>query len=355
VDSTTPAWTVASHLLIAHPHGSAVLGAGPHQHHNLAYFREQIEHYLERVDIPVVAVIQSLAGAACYALSSILQQQAARAQPDSLSLSPRLLTRLMRSGRWLAGIACDIGGWLLQFFALRSASLALVTPLFVAGLPMSIIGAAFADRRRPTRGEWRSSLFVMVGLVAFIAAARPGPAAPHASARAWAGLGVATFICVGGSIALAGRTPRRRAFMLGIGTGVLYGVTSAITERTGHLLNHGVLHTLATWVPYTLAVVSIVGLLLNQSAFQAGELRWSLPVLTVLEPVVAIVIGQVVFSEHIASGAGARSGQVAGLVAMTIGVFWLAHVSVPERDPTGAPPSGAPPPAGSEQPRAAVP
>jgi drug/metabolite transporter (DMT)-like permease len=296
----------------------------------LAHLRERIEAELDRVDVPAVAVIQSLAGAACYAVASILQQQAARVQPDELSLRPGLLTRLMRSGRWLAGIGCDIGGWLLQFFALRSASLALVSPLFVVGLPMSIIGAAWADRRRPIRAEWMASVVVVIGLVAFIATARPGPGHPRASGSEWTMLGVATIACVGAAILLARGTPRRRAFMLGVATGILFGVTAAITERTAHLLNHGVLHALTTWVPYTLAVVSIIGLLLNQSAFQAGELRWSLPVITVLEPVVAIVISQVLFAEHIASDPLDVAGQVLGLAAMTAGVFWLAQVGAPE-------------------------
>ena len=90
-------------------------------------------------------------------------------------------------------------------------------------------------------------------------------------------------------------------------------------------------------MPNTLAVACIVGLLLNQSAFQAGELRWSLPVLTVLEPIVAIIIGQVLFGEHIASAAPDVAGQVVGLVAMTVGVSWLAQVSVPEIGPPNSP------------------
>ncbi len=333
-------WTVAPHLLFAHPHGAGGPVPGLHHHSGLTHLRERIDAYLDRVDIPAVAVIQSLAGAACYALASILQQQAARDQPDELSLRPGLLTRLMHSSRWLAGIGCDIGGWLLQFFALRSASLALVTPLFVAGLPMSIIGAAWADRRRPVRAEWMASMVIVIGLVAFIAAARPGPGHPRASGTEWTMLGVAAIASVGGAVLLARGAPRRRAFMLGAATGILYGVIAAITERTGDLLNSGVVHALTTWVPYTLAVTSIIGLLLNQSAFQAGELRWSLPVLTVLEPIVAIVIGQTLFAEHIASGPAAVAGQVLGLVAMTAGIFWLAQVRVPEpRRPVGPAPA----------------
>jgi hypothetical protein len=121
----------------------------------------------------------------------------------------------------------------------------------------------------------------------------------------------------------------RRALLLGAATGIIYGVTSAVTERTGHVLYGGVLHALATWPPYVLAAASILGLLVNQSAYQAGDLRQSLPVLTVAEPIVAIVIGQFLFGEHIDSSALAITGEVVGLVLMTAGVVQLGRMSVP--------------------------
>jgi hypothetical protein len=124
----------------------------------------------------------------------------------------------------------------------------------------------------------------------------------------WVSLFAVTAVLSGGAVLLARGTARRRALLLAVATGVLYGVTSAVTEHTGHVLDRGALHTLTTWAPYVLAVISIVGLLVNQSAYQAGDLRLSLPTFTVLEPIVAILIGQFLFSEHIASGAGDRHG-----------------------------------------------
>jgi drug/metabolite transporter (DMT)-like permease len=294
------------------------------------YLRINLDRYLDAVHIPVVAVLLSVAGAACYAGSSILQQQAARAQPAELSMRPALLLRLLRSGRWLLGIALDAVGFILQFLALRRASLALVMPIFVVGLVMSIIGSALADRRRPQSAEWVWSISVVVGLVLFIGAAQPGPGFPRASDVEWSLLGMATIVATSACVALARGTPRRRALLLGMATGIVFGVTGAITERTGHLLNEGALHALTAWPPYALASVSILGLLLNQSAYQAGDLRWSLPVITVLEPITAIVIGQVLFGEHIASTPAAIFGEVVGLVAVTAGVFGLAWMTVPE-------------------------
>lgn len=301
-------------------------------------FRFRLRDPLDRVDIPVVAVLECLAGAACFAVSSVLQQHAASTQPPALSMRPGLIFRLARSRRWMLGNLMDIGGFAFQFLALRRAALALVEPVFVIGLVFSIIGAALSGHRRPTRGELWSSGVVVAGLALFILAARPGPGHPRASTMAWVTLFAVTAVVVGVSIRLATGSPRRRALCLGAATGIIFGVTSAITERTGHLLYGGVLHALSSWAPYTLAAFSVVGLLLNQSAYQAGDLRLSLPVLTVLEPIVAIVIGQVLFGEHIGASALAISGEVTGLVLMSGAVFALGRLSVPASPSPRLPP-----------------
>ena len=282
------------------------------------------------VDIPLLAVLESLAGAACYATSTVLQQRAAAEQDSELSMRPGLLLKLARSGRWMLGNVLDIGGFGFQFLALRRAALALVVPLFVIGLVFSIIGSALAAGRRPGRREVAASALVVAGLVAFISASRPGPGHPHASPAGWIALFACTAVVTAACVVLAGRRAHQRALLLGAGTGVLYGVTASLTERTGHLLDGGVGHAAASWAPYALATVAVLGLLLNQSAYQAGNLRESLPVITVGEPVVAILIGQLLFGERIATTPGSLVGEVVGLVAMTIGVVALSRMVVPE-------------------------
>lgn len=286
---------------------------------------QALDHYLDQVHIPALAILLSLAGALCYAASSILQQQAAAAQPPDLSLRPSLLVRLLRSKRWMLGNVADVGGYGFQFLALRVGALSLVTPLFVIGLALSIIGNAYIQGRRPNRNEWLGSLFTIVGLGVFVGVAEPGPGNPHASVLGWSLLFAATLFLTAIAIALARGTPRRRALMLSVATGILFGLTAALTEHVGHVLNIGVVHTLTNWSPYVLAAVSIAGLLVNQSAYQAGDLRWSLPLFTVLEPIIAILIGVLLFEEHISGGSPAHIGEVLGLITMVVGVFLLTN------------------------------
>src|ERR1700722_20403275 len=123
-------------LLNTFVHSGAISEVGRHHRFGL-----NLGAALDRVDIPVLAVLECLAGALCYAVSSVLQQRAASAQPDALFMRANLIFRLARSGRWMLGNLMDVGGFIFQFLALRRASLALVEPLFVIALVFSVVGA----------------------------------------------------------------------------------------------------------------------------------------------------------------------------------------------------------------------
>ncbi len=295
--------------------------------------------------VPLGLVLLCLAAAACYAASSVLQQREARDAPPEMALRLGLLAHLLRRPRWLLGNLADVAGFGLQFLALRTGSLALVQPLLVTGLVFALAGGAALDHRRLSRAEWLWTAVTMGGLALFLAVSRPGPGSPRASTSGWLVLGALTLAVVGGLI-LAGRAlPRRRALFLSAGTGVLFGVVAALTESSAHLLDHGVLRALGHWQPYALAVCAVAGLTLSQSAFQAGDLKWSLPALTVVEPPVAILIGQLLFGEHINFAGLAPVGEALGLLAMIAGVFGLgrteAAVTVPANPAGAAAPRGS--------------
>ena len=283
-------------------------------------------HFLDSVYAPSSVVIASLGAACCYAVAAVLQQSAAADQRAELSLRPALLLALLRHRRWLVGILASLAGYVFQFLALRRGALALVEPLLVASLVVALPLSAVAEHRRLTNREWAPGLLIVVSLSLFLVAARPGPGRPHAGTAAWIVLGCVTVGALAACIRLAGPTRgRRRAVLLGTGAGLLFGVTGALTETTGHLLDHGIVHVFASWTPYALVLAGVGALILNQSAFQAGRLEWCLPVMTILEPLSAIVIGEFMFGEHIAGGALARTGEVVGLAGMTLGVFALAR------------------------------
>jgi drug/metabolite transporter (DMT)-like permease len=282
----------------------------------------------------VSIVLLSVASAAAYGLAAVLQHRAAIREPAGLSMRAGLLIRLVRRPRWLVGNAFDGVGYLFQFLALRRGSLILVEPFLVLSLVLALPVAAWLDHQRLSGTEWTSTGAIAAGVAVFLGAAHPGLGHPRASGLAWTFLTV--IIAVGcGSTALAARgaSRRRAAVLLAAGSGMAFGYVAALTERTGHLLDDGALHTLATWVPYALVIGAVAALLLTQSAFHAGELRLSLPMLTAAQPLVAGAIGLGLFGEHIDSHGSAPALEILGLALIGAGVFTLARSSVGRPDP----------------------
>ena len=267
-----------------------------------------------------------LAAAALYALTSVLQQSAAATVPHHRSLRPSLLLELLRRPRWLLGNLAEVVAFVLHFVALRHGSLLLVQTVLVAGLLFALPMAAALVHQRLRPADWLWTVVLVAGLSVFIGVAQPSAGRDEASGRAWVavlvvGLGIVGLLVV--------RAPRRpcgaRATYLGTACGVLFGVNAAITKASGHLLEKGVVHALSSWEPYALAVSAGIGFLLAQSAFQAGPLAASLPMLSIIDPVAAAVIGVLAFGERLSGSGLVIVAEGAAVVAMVAGVFGLAR------------------------------
>jgi drug/metabolite transporter (DMT)-like permease len=275
----------------------------------------------------VSIVLLSLASAMAYGVAAVLQHHATTKETTDSLLHLGLLGRLVRQPWWLVGNLLDGVGYLFQFLALRRGSLPLVEPLLVLSLVVALPVAARLEHRRISAASLVAAGAIAGGLALFLGVGQPGIGHPHASGEAWIVLsGLVAVFC--GTMFLAGHrsgSRQRSAVILALGSGAAFGYAAALTERTGHLLNHGTLHTLTSWEPYALLVAAVVSLLLTQAAFHAGALRLSLPALTVAQPLVAIAISLVFFGEHIATYGAAVALEIIGLALVTVGVFAIAQ------------------------------
>ena len=264
-----------------------------------------------------MVVVSALGSALFYALASVLQQRAARGVPHERSLRFSLLTALLARPLWVVGVLADVVGFLLQFYALDHGALVLVQPLLVSGLLFALpLGAAFS-RQQLRRDDWVGAVLVV---------AHPDPGRSEASTPAWAVLGLTTLIPAFVCIWAAGDRPGlRKAAFFAAAAGILYGLTAGLTKGTAHELDIGIGHALASWKPYALLVLGIGGMVVAQSAFQAGPLGASLPILTVVDPVVSIIIGALAFDEGIEINGIAPVLELLGLALMIAGVFQLAR------------------------------
>ena len=269
----------------------------------------------------------ALGASLLYALASVLQHRAAVVQPREHSMRLGLLARLIRKPLWVVGIICDGLAYLLQFVALGHGSLVLVQPLLVCGLLFALPLGAWLAGTRMERREWYSALALVAGLSLFLVIAAPGNGHAEVSNRAW----LLLFVFCGGMagalvVAAQGRSDRQRAALLAGAAAATYGVTAALTKAAAHLFGSGGIPELVTsWEAYALVGFGLLGMLLAQSAFQAGPLDASLPVLTVVDPVVSIFIGALVLGEGIANGLGPTSVEAIGLAIVTIGAFVLSR------------------------------
>lgn len=272
-------------------------------------------------------IVFALGAAFLYAAASVLQQREAESLPDEHSLRLRLMLELLRRPVWLAGYAADWLAFGLQAAALSVGSLIVVQPLIVAGLLFALpIGAAWSGRHL-TRMDVLWALVLTGSLAVFLLVGAPTGGIDQASTSGW-------LICAGVLVPfvlfalIAGIRAHgaARAVMFAVATGVLYGVTAALTKTSVHLLGDGLGPFLTNWEPYALAAAASVGMLVNQSAFQAGSLTASLPTLTIVEPVVAALIGVTLMHEELrASGAGAGAAIAAAVVGMAVAAVALAR------------------------------
>ncbi|WP_433436197.1 DMT family transporter [Nonomuraea sp. CA-141351] len=265
-------------------------------------------------------------GAACLlGIGFVAQQHAAYREPLEEMLHPRLLLDLMRMPLWLVGIGLMLGGQLLSAVALREADVAQVTPLLAVNLLFALTAAHVIYKEPFGRMLQLGAVLVSGGVALFLFAGRPqGGHLPDPVSLRW--LAALPVVMAAAALVLFGlrRSLKVKAMSLAAAAGVLYGVQDVLTRSTLLTLSNG-LSALETWQPYVLPCVAVVGLLLNQSAFDAAPLQISLPATTAAEPIIGIVLGAAIFSEHLRVTPEALAGEVAGLIALVAGIVILGR------------------------------
>jgi drug/metabolite transporter (DMT)-like permease len=272
----------------------------------------------------VVSVVAALAAGCTFAVGSVLQQSAAREAPRDEALSLRLLLDLAHRRRWLAGIASDAGSFGLQALALAFGPIALVQPLLVTGVLFAIPLAVRYRHRRLHAREWLATAAVAGGLAGFLAAARPSAGRPAAPLTDWIVV-LAVVIGVALLAVAAGRGVRgpARASLFSVAAGCGFGLLAALTKTSTWLLGQGAERFFTSWQPYAMAVVAIGGAIVQQSAFQAGPLPASVPIMDAVEPTVAVLIGVFAFGEQVTTSPIALAFEALGIALLVGGILTL--------------------------------
>lgn len=302
-----------------------------------------------------IAVVAALCAAFCFALASLIQQGAAR-QTHARALRIGLLVALAHQRRWLGGIAVMVLAFGIQAAALAFGPLALVQPLVATEVLFALPMIARRNRLPLMRKGIIGGLGVASGMAIFVAVSPPagGVSVPGLAAWGPALAGITALAAVSASAGLrSGGTAR--VIWLAVATAVLYSLVNAVTKSTVGLLGDRGAGVLATWAPYTLMAAGILSSLFGQSAFTAGPLSLSLPVIDTVEPVCSVILGAAVFGERLARSPGLLVPQLIGgaIAAAGIAVLSRSPVTLAEerRESQSAGPrvGQAPEPAGREQ------
>ncbi|MFC0529696.1 DMT family transporter [Phytohabitans kaempferiae] len=272
----------------------------------------------------LIAIVAAMAAGACFAVGGVLQQRAASVRPERESLTPRLLRDLMADRVWRWGISLAVAAYGFQSLALSFGPLAVVQPLIVTELLFAIPLSARLYRLRLGVREWCGAVAVAAGLATALAATNPhggNRVAPH---ERW----LAAITVVGAATGVALLVGRRlgeipRTSLIALAAGLVMGTQSALLATTVTHLRAGFLPLVTAWQTYLLVVASIGGLLLIQSAFQAGPLAASLPVIDAVEPAVAVTIGIMVFHEQVRFGWLSGATAVLGMITLATGIVLL--------------------------------
>ncbi len=230
------------------------------------------------------AIVLALLTAFLYALSNVLELTEAEQIPDEYALRVGLMTRLVRRPRWLLGLLADVFGYASQAAALALASVVFVEPILALAIVISLIlGAAMTG-----------------GLALFLYEVPPTGGHEFIPSDRAVIAGPVTFVVIAACIAAA--RPIRgapRAAFLGVAAGICFAAAAVLTKGVVHYLGDGVFAWVPHWEPYALALVSIGGVIIGQSAFQTGALAASVGSTESTAPIAAAILGLVLLDESV--------------------------------------------------------
>ncbi|MEV0892796.1 DMT family transporter [Promicromonospora sp. MEB111] len=252
-----------------------------------------------------IAVALAVLGAALFAGAAVLQHREVadlygQPFPRERVLSLRRLSRIVRRPGWLAGFGLAAGGTIVHAVALALAPLRLVQPIGVLAVPVAVLLSSLLLRRVPGRNVLLGVALTMAGVAVFVAAsvsATSGNVPPPGST-------LPTVLVVGGvvvGLGIAGLAAGGwlRCVACATAGATAFGLLSALMRVIFQELAVGtpwhdpqVLGTAAAAI-----AALVLGGWLVQQAYPSGPPEVVVACLTVVDPIVAVLLGAVLLGE----------------------------------------------------------
>jgi drug/metabolite transporter (DMT)-like permease len=115
------------------------------------------------------------------------------------------------------------------------------------------------------------------------------------------------------------------AALLGVAVGLLYAADAALLKAVTDQAVLGLTHLISCWQLYAVIMVGALGLMLTQLAYQAGPLTASLPAISAVDPLASVVIGVLIFDEHLRRGPLTGASLVALVAILAVSIVQLGR------------------------------
>jgi drug/metabolite transporter (DMT)-like permease len=265
--------------------------------------------------------------AAGNALANVMQRKASLEQPAGHSFGPALIWDLVHRTTWLLGFAGMVASFILQAVALGLGELSSVETIITLEVPLTLLVASRVFNTRLGRSEW-SGILVMTGaMIGLLAVLDPRPGnETDVSHMTYALAGGATAATIAALVIAAQRGHRIwRTACLGAATGTAFGLTATlIKEVAAQLSARGIVGVVTTWQTYAAIGTGVLGVLLMQWALHIGPLLAAQPGFTLMDPLVSIFWGVLVYHEVTRQGLWLIPATICG-IAIAVGVGLLAR------------------------------
>lgn len=296
------------------------------------------------VNNDLLAAILALLSALSIAWGTVIRHNLSGTLEEGTS-TLRGVAKTLKLPRWWLGSGLAIAGYVFQVAALAFGTLLLVQPLLVMKLMLTLPLAAKVNGRRISRSEMIWSVALTFAVATLVLLGKPTAGSTdiptylwgwalaaggvvicglYAAAVQWPNTGTGSGSNAGSgsntsdSPAIADRssadnstgstsaTKQRgvlrqnpKALLLGTATGWLYGFVALLSKSVvDTYVNDGLVQLLLSWELWLLVALAVIGVGLQQAAFNAGPLQASLPAMTVVEPIVAFSLGYIVLGER---------------------------------------------------------
>jgi drug/metabolite transporter (DMT)-like permease len=261
------------------------------------------------------------------AVANVMQRKASLEQPEHREFGPALVWDLVRRPTWLLGFGGMVAAFVLQAVALGLGPLSSVETIITLEVPLTLLVASRVFNARLGRGEWSGILVMTVGMIALVAILDPRPGDETDVSRAtYALAGGATVATIVALVLAAPRGHRRwRTACLGAAVGTSFGLTATLIKETAAQLSaRGIIGVVTTWQTYAAICTGVVGVLLMQWALHTGPLLAAQPGFTLMDPLVSIFWGVLVYNEMTRTGLWLVPATLSA-VAIGFGVILLAR------------------------------